>query len=142
MRELMRARHLSVPEFHRELATRGHKFDLKTLYRLASTKPMLTINTPVLRAVCETLNVDIGKIIVWQPPAPRLHRIDSKTQGRLNDLMSRSNEGTLTGEERVEFEELAARVEQLSLENAKLMARSAKSAKGMPKASSAHAPQD
>jgi hypothetical protein len=124
--ELMRARRLTVLDFHKTLAARGHRFDLKTIYRLASDKPLLNISAPVVRAVCETLDIDLGKLIVWQPPGPKLHRIDSKTQKRLDYLMACSNEGELTDHERTELEKLASELEALSIKNAKLLAQHAR----------------
>jgi len=121
----MRARSLTVIDFHKALADKGHRFDLKTIYRLASDKPLLNISAPVLRAVCETLNIDLGKLIVWQPPAPKLHHIDPKTQKRLDYLMARSNDGDLTDDERAELERFAVELEALSINNAKLLARHA-----------------
>jgi hypothetical protein len=124
--ELMRARSLTVVDIHKTLAKRGHRFDLKTIYRLASDKPLLNINAPVVRAVCETLDIDLGKLIVWQPPTPKLQRIDAKTQKRLDYLMARSNEGELTDEERAELEKFAVELEALSIKNAKLLAQHAR----------------
>ena len=121
----MRARSLTVVDIHKTLAEKGHRFDLKTIYRLASDKPLLNISAPVVRAVCETLNIDLGKLIVWQPPAPKLQRIDPKTQKRLDYLMARSNEGELTDDERMELERFAAELEALSIRNAKLLAQHA-----------------
>jgi hypothetical protein len=123
--ELMRARSLTVIDFHKALTKKGHRFDLKTIYRLASDKPLVNISAPVVRAICETLNIDLGKLIVWQPPAPKLQRIDAKTQKRLDYLMARSNEGELTDAERTELERFAAELEALSIKNAKLLAQHA-----------------
>jgi len=121
--ELMRARRMTVIDFHRELTAKGHRFDLKTIYRLASEKPLKTLNAPAVRAVCETLDIDLGKLIVWQAPQPKLKRIDAKTQNRLDYLMARSNEGELTKAERAEFEALTEELEALSVANAKLLAQ-------------------
>jgi hypothetical protein len=109
--ELMQTRRLTVVDFHKALMKKGHRFDLKTIYRLASDKPLVNISAPVVRAVCETLNIDLGKLIVWQPPAPKLQRIDAKTQKRLDYLMARSNEGELTEDERTELEKFATELE-------------------------------
>ena len=121
--ELMHARSLSVADFHKALAVKGYRFDLKTLYRLASDKPLMNISAPVVRAICETLKIDLGKLIVWKPMGPKLHRIDLNTQKRLDYLMIRSNEGELTAAERTELEKLAEALESLSIRNAKLLAQ-------------------
>lgn len=125
--ELMQARQLTIGQFQKKLTAKGHHFDPKTLYRLASDKPLLNISAPVIRAVCETLDVEIGRLIVWEPPAPKLGRINIKTQKRLDYLMSKSNEGELAGDERTELEALVIEMERLSIQNAKILAKHAPS---------------
>jgi len=58
-----------------------------------------------------------------------IHRIDAKTQKRLNYLMARSNEGKLTDAERTELERFVVELEALSIKNAKLLAHQALSDK-------------
>jgi len=53
----------------------------------------------------------------------KLKRVDAKTQKRLDYLMTRSNEGELTGAERAEFETMTEELEALSVTNAKLLAK-------------------
>jgi DNA-binding Xre family transcriptional regulator len=111
------------------LSQKGIPFDRKTLYRLAGFKPMQTINAPILRAVCEELNVGVGDIIAWEPSKPELHHIDEKTQQRLSFLMDRNNEGQLTDDEASELAALGEYAEKLSLENAWILADAAAAAK-------------
>jgi hypothetical protein len=59
----------------------------------------------------------------------RLHRIDGKTQARLDALMAKNNEGTITAAERKELAYLGGKVERLSLENAKMLNRHAEAQK-------------
>jgi DNA-binding Xre family transcriptional regulator len=121
--EMLRQRRLSVADIYRRLQSQGLKFDKKTLYRLASPEPMQTINIPVIGALCRELNVALGDLISFTPRQPKLHRIDEKTQKRLDELMTRNTEGKLTARERKELEELGEAVERLSFENAQLLAR-------------------
>lgn len=120
--ELLAAHHSSVSDLYQRLKAKGLSFDRKTLYRLASPKPLASISTAVLRAVCEELRVGIGDVLVWDPPTPKLHRIDDATQERLSVLMQKNNEDELTEAEREEFEKLGTEAERLSLENAKILA--------------------
>jgi DNA-binding Xre family transcriptional regulator len=120
---MLRQRRLSVADIYRKLQSKGLKFDKKTLYRLASPEPMQTINVPVIGALCRELNIGLSDLISFTPRQPKLHRIDEKTQKRLDDLMTRNTEGKLTARERKELEQLGARVERLSFENAQLLAR-------------------
>ena len=56
-------------------------------------------------------------------PQRQVVRIDSVTQDRLDDLMSRNTEGKLKPGERRELESLVETVERLSLENARMLTR-------------------
>lgn len=121
--EMLNQRRLSVADICRRLQSKGLKFDKKTLYRLARPEPMQTISIPVVGALCQELNVSLGELISLTPPKRKLHRIDGKTQKRLDELMTRNTEGELTAKERKELEELGELVERLSFENAQLLAR-------------------
>lgn len=113
---------LTVAEVHQRLLRRGFKFDKKTLYRLASHEPLQTINAPVVGAVCEEFKIGIDDLLTWERPKQKLHRIDAKTQSRLDELMTKNTEGTLTAAEKKELASLGETVERLSLENAKMLA--------------------
>jgi len=123
--EILVKERLTVADVYARLRTSGFKCDKKTLYRLASRKPIQSINAPIIKALCMELKTDLGKLLVWDPPKLKLHRIDEKTQGRLDYLMGKNTEGTLVKREREELEELAERVERLSFENAQMLAGSA-----------------
>jgi len=105
---------------------------LKTLYRLASDKPLKNINAPVVRAIWQTLEVDLSKLFALNPPEPKLERIDPRTQKRLDYLMARSNEGELTSGERGELEALASKLEALSIKNAQVLAQRRRSSVQKP----------
>jgi DNA-binding Xre family transcriptional regulator len=119
----------TVADLCKRLSEKGVPFDRKTVYRLAGFKPMQTINAPILGAVCEELNIDVGDVIAWEPSKPELHRIDEKTQERLSFLMGRNNEGELTAAQARELAELGDYAEKLSLENARILADAAAAAK-------------
>ncbi len=121
--QMLSQRRLTVADIFRSLQSKGLKFDKKTLYRLASPEPMQTINIPVVGALCRELNVGLGELISFNPPRPKLQRINPKMQRRLDELMTRNTEGKLNARERKELEHLGHQAEQLSLENARLLAR-------------------
>jgi DNA-binding Xre family transcriptional regulator len=125
----------TVADFIKKLSARGVSLDKKSVYRLASVKPLQTINVRILGAVCEELKVGIADLITWQQPKPELHRIDEKMQDRLSALMAKNNEGKLTAQEAKELAELGAYAERLSLENARILAEMAamKRARGLKK---------
>jgi hypothetical protein len=121
--DLLAELRLTVTEAHQRLVARGFKFDRKTLYRLASHEPIQTISAPLIGAVCDEFKIGLDDLLVWQPPTPKLHRIDEKMQARLDTLMAKNNAGTMTALERKELAALGDKVERLSLENAKLLGR-------------------
>lgn len=122
---------MSVADLIRRIETSGYCFDKKTVYRMASEQALQTLNLPILAAIGRVLEMsDPGKLIQWSPSeSGRLQRIDAGTQARLDELMAKNTEGELDAAERVEFEKLGRRVENLSLENARLLARHAQANK-------------
>jgi hypothetical protein len=127
--DLLASLRLTVAEAHQRLVARGFKFDRKTLYRLASHEPIQTISAPLIGAVCDEFKIGLDDLLVWEPPTPKLHRIDEKTQVRLDTLMAKNNEGTISAAERKELVSLGDKVERLSLENAKMLSRHAETRK-------------
>jgi len=130
---LLLKQRLTVAELYKRLEARGLHFDRKSVYRLAGSEPLQTLNMPLVGAVCEELGVSLQQLISLGQPAPKLARIDNATQDRLDDLMSRNTEGKLTAKERRELETLVDEVERLSLENARLLARQTHTAKSVRK---------
>jgi hypothetical protein len=125
---LLLKQRLTVAELYRRLEARGQRFDRKSVYRLAGSGPLHTLNMPLVGAVCEELGVALQQLISLGQP-PKLTRIDSATQDRLDELMSRNTEGSLSAKERRELEVLVDKVERLSLENARLLSRQTRAAK-------------
>lgn len=124
--QLLIERRLTVADMHKRLLKRGFRFDKKTLYRLISPEPLHRIDTPVMGAICKEFKVGLDDLLVWEPVKPKLQRIDSETQERLDFLMEKNNEGTINETERKELLKLGEIVERLSLENARLVASQAK----------------
>jgi len=124
--DLLTKARLTVSDMHKRLTARGFRFDKKTLYRLASPEPMHRIDAPVVGAICDEFDVNLGDLLVWKPVKPKLHRIDASVQARLDVLMEKNNHDTLTAREKKELEELGKTVEHLSLENARMLVRNSK----------------
>ena len=124
--ELLTRMRLTVADVHKRLIKRGFRFDKKTLYRLASPAPLHRIDAPVMGAICAEFKVSLDDLLVWEPVKPKLHRIDAGMQERLDVLLEKNNEGTITAAEKKELEELGETVERLSLENARMLARHCK----------------
>lgn len=119
--ELLARERLTVADVHQRLLERGLSFDKKTLYRLASHEPLQMIHAPIAGAVCAEFKIGLGDLLVWERPVPKLHKIDAGTQSRLERLMAKNNEGTITAAERKELAALGETVERLSLENARML---------------------
>lgn len=124
--QLLNRKRLTVANVHKRLLARGFRFNKKTLYRLTSPEPLLRINTPVMGAICKEFKVGLDDLLVWEPVKPKLHRIDPRTQERLDLLMEKNNDGTITEAERKELLKLGEMAERLSLENARLLANQVK----------------
>lgn len=121
--DLLAKLRLTVVEAHKRLILRGFRFDKMTRYRLASLEPVQTISVQLIGAVCYKPKIGLDHLLVWQPPTPKLHCIDEKTQARLDALMAKSNEGTITALESKELSSLGGMVERLSMENANMPGR-------------------
>lgn len=124
--KVLAGKRLTVADLLRRMEESGFRFDKKTIYRLASDTPMRSVNLRAVAAVGRALKLrDPGKLIDWsmagQQPV-RLRRIDADTQARLDVLMDKNTEGTLTAGERRELDKLGRQAEKLSLENARLLA--------------------
>jgi DNA-binding Xre family transcriptional regulator len=88
-------RNYTVADLINKLRAKGESFDKKTIYRLVGSEPMRTINSAALGAICEELQVSLGEIITFEPPAPMLKRIDNRSQntgtGQPRSAACRSN---------------------------------------------------
>lgn len=121
LRSVLAARNLTVFQLHRELDSAGLPVNIKSLYRLTSDEPLQKVDLRVAGAVCQACEVEIGDLITFQKPRSQLHRLDQKTQTRLDDLMEKSNDGKLTVREKREFTALADKAHRLSIENARML---------------------
>ncbi len=117
---------LTVADLLRRMEENGLRFDKKTIYRLASDTPMSSVNLRAVAAVGRALKLsDPGKLIDWSmagQESARLRRIEVDAQTRLDELMDKNTEGTLTASERRELDKLGRQAEKLSLENARFLA--------------------
>ena len=119
---ILARQNLSVSALQRRLAEAGVAVNIKSLYRLADDALQLRkVDMQIAGAVCRECNVGLGDLITLQKPQARLGRLDTRTQARLDELMEKNNEGKLTAAERREFDGLAERAHQISMENARTL---------------------
>jgi hypothetical protein len=63
---------------------------------------------------------------------PRLKKLPTTKQQRMDDLLERNREGTITAAEKSKLQELVAEAEQLMVENAKRLAAFHEQEAGVP----------
>lgn len=124
LKRVLDARKMTVPELHRRIERDGMSVNLKSLYRLSKEHQTLErLDLRVAGAICQVCEVPLSELITFETSKKRLQHFSPVKQKRLNDLMAKNNEGQLT---KTEFEELQALVreaEEMTLANARVLAR-------------------
>ena len=118
---LLAEKNLTVADLYQILQKRGFDVNKKSLYRLAASKPVQKLDTGIVRAVCEALDVRLQDLIQFQKPKFELKRLDPKSQQQLDRLMDKNNEGELTKTEQARFKALLDEVQRISLYNSKAL---------------------
>jgi DNA-binding Xre family transcriptional regulator len=118
---LLAEKNLTVVDLHEILRKRGFEVNKKSLYRLTAPEPIQKLDTGIVRAVCEALNVRLEDLIQFQRPKFELRHLDAKSQKELDRLMDKNNEGELTKSEQARFKALLDEVQTISLYNAKAL---------------------
>jgi DNA-binding Xre family transcriptional regulator len=118
---LLAEKNLTVADLHQLLRKRGFEVNKKSLYRLTASEPVQKLDTTIVRAICEALNVRLQDLIQLQKPKFELKRLDPKSQQELDRLMDKNNEGELTPKEKTRFKALLGEVHKISLYNAKAL---------------------
>ena len=123
LKRVLDERHMTVPELHRHLLKRGLRINLKSLYRLSDDRqPLQRLDLRVAGAICQTFTLPLSELIAFEAPDKKLRRLAAGKQKRLDALMARSNEGTLTKAERQELRALVREAEEIMLDNARRLA--------------------
>jgi DNA-binding Xre family transcriptional regulator len=118
---LLAEKNLTVADLYQILQKRGFAVNKKSLYRLTASQPVQKLDTAIVRAVCEALDVRLQDLIQFQKPKFELKRLDPKSQRELDRLMDKNNEGELTKSEQARFKALLGDVQKISLYNAKAL---------------------
>ena len=118
---LLAEKNLTVADLHQMLGKRGFEVNKKSLYRLTASQPIQKLDTTIVRAICEALNVRLQDLIQLQKPKFELKRLDQKSQQALDRLMDKNNEGELTPKEKTRFKALLDEVQKISLYNARAL---------------------
>jgi hypothetical protein len=124
LNRLLGAHNWTVPELYRRLRERGLRVNLKSLYRLKDERrPLERLDLRVAGAVCQLFQVPLSDLIAFEEVGGKLRRLPAARQRRLDVLMARNNDGRLTGAERAELGQLVREAEQITLHNARVLAR-------------------
>jgi DNA-binding Xre family transcriptional regulator len=118
---LLAEKNLTVADLYQILQKRGFAVNKKSLYRLTASQPVQKLDTAIVRAVCEALDVRLQDLIQFQKPKFELKRLDPKSQRELDRLIDKNNEGELTKSEQARFKALLGDVQKISLYNAKAL---------------------
>jgi DNA-binding Xre family transcriptional regulator len=103
---LLAEKNLTVADLHQILRKRGFEVNKKSLYRLAAPEPIQKLDTAIIRAICEALEVRLQDLIQFQKPKFELKRLEPRSQQELDRLMDKNNQGELTKTEQARFKAL------------------------------------
>ncbi|MBV8140010.1 MAG: helix-turn-helix transcriptional regulator [Deltaproteobacteria bacterium] len=121
LRTLLAEKNLTVVDLHEMVRKQGFEVNRKSLYRLATSRPVQKLDTAIARAICEALDVSLEDLIQFQKPKLELKRLDRKSQQELDGLMNKNNEGGLTEQEQTRFKMLLDEVQKITLYNSKIL---------------------
>jgi hypothetical protein len=124
LKQVLGKRQMSVPELRRRIEQNGMAVNLKSLYRLSKTdEPLEKLDLRIAGVICEICRVPLSELIVFETKKTRIEHFPGNKQRRLEALMAKNNEGRLIASERVELQSLVNEAEELTLSNARLLAR-------------------
>jgi DNA-binding Xre family transcriptional regulator len=121
LRTLLAEKNLTVVDLHEMLRKAGFEVNKKSLYRLTTPGPVQKLDTAIVKAICEALNVGLADLIQFQKPKFELQRLDRRSEKELDKLMDKNNEGELTEKERAKFRALLDEVQKITLYNSKML---------------------
>lgn len=117
---LLEEHSLSRADLQRRLADEESSVNVKTLYRLADPdRPLERIDLRIVGAICRTLDVGLGDLVVFAEPKTMIETLPEQQQHRLDELMAQHNEGELSASELEELQTLVRRAEQITVANAR-----------------------
>jgi hypothetical protein len=110
-----------VIDLHDKLRDQGFEVNKKSLYRLATSRPIHKLDTAIARAVCEALDIRLQDLIQFSETTCSLRYLDHSSQKELDHLMEKNNQTKLTPKERARFEELLEQAQQITLYNSRVL---------------------
>lgn len=123
---LLEEKNHTVSSLKKKLDGIGAQINIKTLYRLNKTEPLMRIDAEVACVLCRVLEVTLDQLFTFEAPRPEIIHLEEKSQKRLEKLMQKSNQGSLYPKELNELRQLAAEAERIALKNARTLAAAQK----------------
>jgi len=123
LKQVLAEQGLTVPDLARRIRRRGQRVNLKSLYRLINDRqPLQRLDLRVAGVICQVCQVPLSELITFEKPRARLRRLPAGNQRRLDVLMAKNNDGRLTRAEQGELQDLVREAEQITVENARMLA--------------------
>jgi hypothetical protein len=123
LKQVLAEQGLTVSDLARRIRRRGQRVNLKSLYRLSNDRrPLQRLDLRVAAVICQVCQVPLSELITFEKPKARLRRLAAGKQRRLDVLMAKNNDGRLTRAEQGELQDLVREAEQITLENARMLA--------------------
>jgi hypothetical protein len=124
LRFLLEERSLSLEALIHRIVGLGGSIDSRTLQRLADPgRPIKQVDARVVVLLCDALHVEIGGLLAVMPPnSAQLDWLSGEDQERLDDLLDRQHNGSLSASEHDELRMLVERAGQQSVRNAQRLA--------------------
>ena len=124
LRRVLDDRRMSVSELRRQMLGQGVSVNLKSLYRLNDNqRPIGRLDLRVAGVICQVCQVPLSELIAFEIPASKLQRLPAAKQKLLDALMTKNNSGVLTSAERNNLQTLVQEAQELTLRNARMLAR-------------------
>lgn len=124
LKGLLTQQRLSIPELHRRIRSQGVVINIKSLYRLSDEHhPLERLDMRVAGAICQVCAVPLSDWIVFEDEDGKLRSLSAEKQKRLDILMAQNNAGTMIEAERNELQALVREAEEITLTNARLLAK-------------------
>src|ERR1043166_7906360 len=90
LKNVLAEKNMAVFQLHRMLENAGFPVNIKSVYRLATDGPLQKVDLRIAGAICKACKIQLGDLITFEKPRAQLHRLDAKSQARLDALMSKN----------------------------------------------------
>ncbi len=121
---VLNQRKMTLPELRQRLEQRGVRVSAKSLHRLGNEhRSLRRLDLRVAGAICQVCEAPLSELIAFAPDSREMASFQPAEQERLDVLMAKNNDGHLTAAEHEELATLVGEAEQMTLHNARVLAR-------------------